>query len=420
MTSRWQLDLYGTVGGSRRGNATTTEMRFGDGAVISSTRMTTRSIAVAVIVLASVGAVCSFASDEHEDRLRQTQQEIRRLRSDLEELTRLERGVLGELEKLGADLRLRAAEVREVSLRLEHIAEEVESLTRQLGELERAQQRRRRYLAFRLREMYKRGPEDSLRRIVGSEGLPIYLRALRYAAYLSERDARVLGEYREDGVKMTAARGALEEEQAGLTRTQAESEGAGMALERSRGSREALLDQIRTDAGKHREALAELESAANALTEIAARPGTSAVARALDVLKFQGLLDWPAAGEVSTGFGNVVHPKFRTVVPHPGLDIEADQGTNFGSVFDGTVMFASWLNGYGLTVLVDHGGNLISVYAHASVIVVEENEGVARGQMLGQVGETSSLRGPYLYFEIRLDGSPVDPVTWLRPGEPRF
>ncbi len=382
--------------------------------------MTMRSTTVAVVVLAALGGADSLASGDHEERLRRTREEIVRLRSDLEKLSGLERGVLGDLERLSADLRLRDAEVREVSLRLDRIAEEVEGHNRRLGELEHAQRRRLGYLAFRLREMYKRGPEAGLRRIVGGDGLPVYLQGLRYAAYLSQRDARVLREYREDGAAMTEARAALEEEQVRLTRIQDEAQRAGRALEQSRRSREELLESIRTDARKRREAIAELESAANALAELAARPGSAAVAPALDVTKFEGLLEWPAAGEISTGFGNVVHPRFKTVVPHPGLDIEADPGAPFNSVFDGTVIFASWLNGYGLTVLVDHGGGLISVYAHASVVVVEENERVTRGQMLGQVGETGSLRGPYLYFEMRRDGSPVDPATWLRPAESPF
>ncbi|MDX1387695.1 MAG: peptidoglycan DD-metalloendopeptidase family protein [Acidobacteriota bacterium] len=378
-----------------------------------------RSTVVAVIALASVSLPGSLAEDVDPDRLRRTQEEIRRLRADLEELTRLERGVLGKLEKLGADLRLRSAEVREVSLRLERIGEEVERYNRELAGIEEAQQQRRGYLAFRLREMYKRGPEAGLRRVVGGVALSDYLRGLRYAAYLSERDARVLGEFRGDRVAMTEAREGLEAEQARLNRTQDEARRAEQALGRSRRSHEAMLEEIRTDADKRRAALAELESAAAALAAIAARPGTEGASPTLDVTKFQGLLDRPAEGAISTGFGNVVHPRFKTVVPHPGLDIEAEQGARFNSVFDGTVVFASWLNGYGLTVLVDHGGGLISVYAHASVIVVEENEAVTRGQMLGQVGDTGSLRGPYLYFEMRLDGTPVDPATWLRPGEPR-
>jgi murein hydrolase activator len=73
------------------------------------------------------------------------------------------------------------------------------------------------------------------------------------------------------------------------------------------------------------------------------------------------------------------------------------------------------MRGYGLTALVDHGGGLITVYAHASVLTVETGEQVTRGQSIGRIGDSGSLRGPYLYFEIRDAGQPVDPREWLRP-----
>ena len=136
----------------------------------------------------------------------------------------------------------------------------------------------------------------------------------------------------------------------------------------------------------------------------------------LDIRKFQGLLDWPAAGSVRAGFGTVVHPRFKTEVPHPGWDIDAREGAPIRAVFDGAVIYAAWLHGYGLTAILDHGEGLLSVYAHAAVLIVEEGERVHRGQSLGRVGETGSLRGPYLYFELRQDGRPIDPATWLRAG----
>jgi septal ring factor EnvC (AmiA/AmiB activator) len=372
-------------------------------------------IAVLVVVLAELAAFAPPTAGSSESRLTRTREEIRRLRAELDELVRRERGVLGELERLGAELRLREAEHREVSLRLGTIAKEVEVRNREIATLAEAQEKRRNYLSFRLREMYKRGPEDALRRLVGGEGAAAYLQAMRYAAYLSERDGRILEEYRENAVTMTVARNSLQEEERRLTSTRLEARQARSSLERSRAERERLLERIRDDATKRRGALAELEAAAAELTRLAERPAGDGAAPALDVTKFKGLLDWPAPGGVSTGFGDVVHPRFKTIVPHPGLDIDASHGDEFVSVFDGTVIFAAWLNGYGLTVLVDHGGGLVSIYAHASVIVVAENDEVARGQALGLVGDTGSLRGPFLYFEIRRDGQPVDPATWLRP-----
>jgi len=81
---------------------------------------------------------------------------------------------------------------------------------------------------------------------------------------------------------------------------------------------------------------------------------------------------------------------------------------------DGRVAYAAPLNGYGLTVVVDHGNGVVSIYAHAGVLLVSTGDAIVRGQELGRVGDSGSLRGAYLYFEMRETGKPVDPSTWLR------
>jgi murein DD-endopeptidase MepM/ murein hydrolase activator NlpD len=160
--------------------------------------------------------------------------------------------------------------------------------------------------------------------------------------------------------------------------------------------------------------LSELEAAAKNLGRIVESFEDAPAHVGLDVRKFRGLLDWPAEGVVSAKFGTVVHPRFKTQVPHPGLDIEAPDGQPFRTIFDGRVAYASPLNGYGLTVVVDHGNGVVSIYAHAAVLLVEVGENVVRDQELGRVGDSGSLRGPYLYFEMREAGKPVDPSSWLR------
>lgn len=356
-----------------------------------------------------------LGQDTREERLRNIRSEIARLERELQGLQSRERGVLGELARLEARERLRKAQLSEVNVRLEAVSVEVDRRDAALEALSQAQARRRAYLAFRLRELYKRGPMSELRRVVGGEGLPVYLRGLRYAALLSERDGRALRALRRDRSTIETDRRTLAEERARLRDVRAEAVEASTRLARSRAARGRLLERIRDDRRQREEALAELERASAELSRLVERLDRPRAGPSIDVRKLRGLLDWPAEGKVTGEFGNVVHPRFKTVVPHPGLDIDAGPGDPFRTVFDGTVVYASWLHGYGLTVIVDHGHGVMSVYAHASAVLVEEGEEVLRGEMLGQVGESGSLRGPYLYFEMREAGKPVAPRTWLRP-----
>jgi septal ring factor EnvC (AmiA/AmiB activator) len=263
--------------------------------------------------------------------------------------------------------------------------------------------------------MYKAGPERELRKLVGGETVDGYWTGLRYASYLNERDARVLRAYRADAVVVTDERERLLATQSELDQVRRELVQAQSRLQQSSRQRTRLLEEIRQDKSKRETALVELEQAATQLARLVRSLDSGDSGPALDVRKFEGLLDWPAAGRATAGFGQVVHPKFKTSVPHPGLDIEGAFGDPFLSVFDGTIVFAGWMRGYGLTAIVDHGGGLLSIYAHASVLLVSPGETVLRGQRLGVIGDTGSLRGPFLYFELRIDGKPTDPARWLRP-----
>jgi len=312
-------------------------------------------------------------------------------------------------------LRLAEKESEEVSLQLEEVEAAIESRTATLAELERAQERRSVYLAFRLREIYKEGPEQALRRFIGGAEVERFWRGLRYANYLSERDGQVLEEYRSGARQLVEEREALVGRQAELRRLGSELDATRKRVAAARTRRTRLLNEVRDDRDRREAAIDELRAAADLLGEFVDSLQPEGSQPLIDVRKFRGLLDWPADGEVGAGFGTMVHPRFKTRIPHPGLDIEGDFNSPIRSVFDGRVVFAAWMRGYGLTAIVDHGNGVLSVYAHASVLLVEAGQAVTRGQSMGRVGDTGSLRGPYLYFELRVDGKPTDPAVWLRP-----
>jgi septal ring factor EnvC (AmiA/AmiB activator) len=381
-------------------------------------RMVSLDMALFVLLLLVLLAPPASGSERDLDRgarLQSMRVEMERLEGELAGLRERERGVLGELERLGAELRLREVELREVNLRIEQVTATIDSRTLRLRELEVAQRQRREYLTFRLREIYKEGPEQLLKRVVGSGEVEEYWAALRYASFLSDRDARVMVEYEAAAADVSEQRRELLVERQELGALRDELSGARRRIAAARRHRSRLLEEIRGNQTKRRAAVEELQSAAEELSDLVDSLDLDGGRPVLDMRKFRGLLDWPAKGKLSAGFGTVVHPRFKTTVPHPGLDIDGRAGDDIRSIFEGRVVFSSWMRGYGLTAIVDHGGGFLSVYAHASVLLVEAGEQVMRGQSLGKIGDTGSLRGPFLYFELREDGRPTDPERWFRP-----
>ncbi len=122
----------------------------------------------------------------------------------------------------------------------------------------------------------------------------------------------------------------------------------------------------------------------------------------------------PALGWISSRFGYRRHPIFKRVIFHSGIDIAAKHGDKIRAADSGTVIFSGRKGGYGNVTIIDHGNNLSTLYAHQSRLIVSEGENVRQNQLIGYVGQTGYSTGPHLHFEVRKNGTPVDPLQYLR------
>lgn len=181
-----------------------------------------------------------------------------------------------------------------------------------------------------------------------------------------------------------------------------------------------LLASLRQEKDGRLRALKELEQAALRLQKMIDEMSRRAVVKApefpagggLEAMK--GKLEWPVRGQVTGGFGKSKHPEFSAEVFRKGIDIEAPIGEEIRAVEKGSVVFAERFSGYGKMVIVDHGGRYFSIYAHLSEILTKLGDAVRRGETLGRVGDSESLAGSSLYFEMRKDGKSIDPLPWFR------
>jgi len=181
-----------------------------------------------------------------------------------------------------------------------------------------------------------------------------------------------------------------------------------------------LLASLRQEKEGRVRALKELEQAALRLQKMIEEMSRRGVGKAPELPAGTGLeamrgkLEWPVRGQVTGGFGKTKHPEFATEVFRKGIDIEAPIGEEIRAVEKGRVIFAERFSGYGKMVIIDHGERYFSVYAHLSEILKKTGDAVKRGETLGTVGDSDSLAGSRLYFEMRKDGKSIDPLPWFR------
>jgi murein DD-endopeptidase MepM/ murein hydrolase activator NlpD len=187
-----------------------------------------------------------------------------------------------------------------------------------------------------------------------------------------------------------------------------------------RGLLEARSDDLQAEFEEQRALLAEVEAEiAEWEGEISALEKEQAAVRAVidDAADpsgaAPGALIRPVPGAISSGFGPRVHPIYGTVKMHNGVDMNAGYGEPIRAAAAGTVIFSGVKGGYGNTVMIDHGGGMVTLYAHQSTLAVSVGSRVDGGLTIGYVGSTGTSTAPHLHFEVRIDGSPVDPVPYL-------
>ena len=176
-----------------------------------------------------------------------------------------------------------------------------------------------------------------------------------------------------------------------------------------------LLLTVQAEQNTRSRVIAELEASERELAALVNDLSSTTTVTGFRARK--GKMPLPARGLVEVGYGKVVNPRFNTVTVQKGIDLRAPLGASVSAVSTGTVVFSGWLKGYGNLVIIDHGGGYHSLYAHLASSQVEVGNEVEEGEEVGKIGDTGSLKGAYLYFEIRKQGQAVDPQPWLAPAE---
>ncbi len=350
-------------------------------------------------------------------RLEEIKEAIALSRSRIESFASREEGLLEAFEAsdraaalLSRDLERARREHRQSRTRHAEARAELERLDGKSKVLKTAMSRR-------AVSLYKSGELGPVRALFSAGDLREFLTRSHSLRALLDHDGDLLVRFAEQARALRDTQEKLQSAAAQRDRAVVDLESRSRELRHERAAKRSLLARLRTDRDQERVALRELEAAAQRLEEKLERldrdPSPSP---STGFARMRGKLRWPVDGSIIRSFGRVVDQEFRTAIFRKGVDFEAEAGTRVRSVAAGDVRFAGWFRGYGNTVIVDHGDRYFTVFAHLERIDAELGETVAEGDRLGTVGETGSLSGPLLYFEIRRGAQAQDPAEWLRAG----
>lgn len=332
---------------------------------------------------------------------------------------RREKDVLGDLNQINRDLNRASLQVRALTAALETLNADIQQNRQEIKALEERIAETEAQATQRLVALYKLSWIGRMQFLLNATSINEFFERKRALNNILAHDDKVFSALQVDYQRLSGLMSRLEDqkiEKQGKT----ESLSAQLkALEAHKSRRVRLLAEIRTKKSLELAAIESLKASAAALDDAIqslsqqAPPPAAEIFAGSDFENFKGLLKMPVEGKIVEFFGPYKNPRFEVLNFRSGIEIHAQRGEPIRSVGDGRVLFASWFNGFGNMMIIDHGKNYCTVYAHAEELFKQKGDAVQAQEVIATVGDTGSTLGPGLYFEVRHHGKPLNPETWI-------
>ena len=288
----------------------------------------------------------------------------------------------------------------------------LETLEEELAAAEEKVNTQNENLNARLRNMYKNGSVGFIDVLMDSGSFSEFLNNLSLVEKVYTSDQDVLEELQKAYDEIDAKKKEIETLQAELSESKATMEEQKSSLEADKASVEKKKSEIAADSAETQRELDKLEADAQALTSSIRDSGSSSSSSKYN----GGIMAWPVPSchTVSSGYGGRIHPTTGKYKFHGGLDIPGSYGSAIVAANSGKVIWAGNRgDSYGNYVIIDHGGGVSTLYGHSSKVLVSTGQSVSRGQRIANVGSTGRSTGPHCHFEVRINGSRVNPTPYV-------
>jgi len=356
----------------------------------------------------------NFASDDigingthvrtQEKRLQEIQEELKRKKAGEAAVQKQEKSILDALSRIERKLLAKREELRGLDSRYGRVRENITSVQERLNQIQRKINQNQTRLHSRIVALYKIWRMGYFPYLLSYESYNDFMRMVKFLKIVIDYDTNLLGEYQAQWLKKRRYQEKLANEIKDLKRIRAEQEIKKLEILRAKREKETFLHAVRREKADYRRWIRELEKRTEELQLLVKKLEKETRDRGIHDLNFKnqkGRLSLPVRG-------NVIRERHRR-----GIVIEAGQDSPIKAVHSGKVIYSGWFEGYGNIIIIDHGDKYYTVSAHASKLLKGINDRVTKGDIIALVGDTGSLRGPCLYFEIRYQGKPQDPLKWL-------
>jgi murein DD-endopeptidase MepM/ murein hydrolase activator NlpD len=351
-------------------------------------------------------------------RLDTMEREIKKTDAKLKDAKKKEEKAINDISKLSNQLAEAEQRLNVTELKRAQVSNKLTDTVVRIQETELRMERAKMLLKERVVAVYKYGGAAEFSLLMSASGTQDALSTSYLLSRIAEQDKSLIRDLMIEKDTLDKARSELEKQRNELDRRNKELEKQKTTIQRTSGERNKMLQQARKDKSLFQaeqdellRASKELKSKVNDLLSQKKKQSKNSGSS----LSYKGgKFAWPLRGKINSPYGTRVHPVFKTKATHTGIDINGNRGDAVRSAADGEVLYTGWLRGYGQVVIVDHGSDLTTVYAHLSGIDTVENAKVKTGDKIGRVGSTGVATGNHLHFEVRVNGNTADPMKYLQ------
>lgn len=350
--------------------------------------------------------------DEIKRQQAASQRKTQEIQQNINTVRAQERNTLSQLKQVENQLMEMDARLEDLSLQILETETQIEISTIELKQAEERVANRDKVLKSRVRSMYENGKVSYLEVLLGASSFADFLNRFEALNLIVEQDQRILRENQLDREIIYAKKLEVEDHKGNLQFLYAQTEIVKEELTEQSRKQKVQVSALQKERDQLNKLLAEEEAEQKKLiTEL-----NRVIAQYQRVYRGTGVFGWPLETMIVTSpYGNRSNP-FGTgrVEWHNGVDFRASVGTPIYAAEDGVVVLSGWVRGFGWTVIIDHGSQITSLYAHNSQLIAKQGQTVKKGQEIAKAGASGNVTGPHLHFTIYEDGKDVNPAKYVK------
>ncbi len=379
------------------------------------------TVITSILFLVSILLAHSPASaqdlTEYEKRLAKINAQIKSLKKKIQESEKQKSSILSQLSQINFQKKLIQNELQLNQTKLEKANQELKALKKKIPSLQEKLEEEKQTIAKILVTLYKHGKINYLELMLKVKNAANLLTESKHLALLAKHQEQIISQYFQTMEELNQSLSQAEKKKNEINALVLNSTQKNQELIAQEKRYRSLIRKINTSKESYQKTLDELQERAEqlkGLMEKLIKDPTSHAFHLIPLYEQKGAIPWPLSGSVTSSYGLKRHPKFNTIIKNNGIEITPREDSIVKCIHPGIVVYSDYFQGYGNLIIIDHGMSYYSLYGHLSNFFVKKGDVVNPGQPIAVVGDTSSISGINLYFEIRYKTKPLDPLQWLK------